>query len=65
MAAADRCLLVLPLFHVNGLMVSVVSPLVAGGSTVIALRFDPKTFWISSSESGARSSPPCRRSTRC
>jgi long-chain acyl-CoA synthetase len=28
MTAADRCLLVLPLFHVNGIMVSVVSPLV-------------------------------------
>ena len=45
MTAADRCLLVLPLFHVNGIMVSVVSPLVAGGCTVIAPRFDPKTFW--------------------
>ena len=45
MTVADRCLLVLPLFHVNGIMVSVVSPLVAGGSTVIAPRFDPKTFW--------------------
>ncbi len=45
MTTADRCLLVLPLFHVNGIMVSVVSPLVAGGSTVIASRFDPKTFW--------------------
>ena len=45
MTAADRCLLVLPLFHVNGIMVSVVSPLVAGGSTVIAPRFDPTTFW--------------------
>jgi len=45
MTAADRCLLVLPLFHVNGIMVSVVSPLAAGGSTVIAPRFDPKTFW--------------------
>jgi long-chain acyl-CoA synthetase len=45
MTAADRSLLVLPLFHVNGIMVSVVSPLVAGGSTAIAPRFDPKTFW--------------------
>ncbi len=45
MTAADRCLLVLPLFHVNGIMVSVVAPLVAGGSTIIAPRFDPKTFW--------------------
>jgi long-chain acyl-CoA synthetase len=45
MTTADRCLLVLPLFHVNGIMVSVMSPLAAGGSTVIAPRFDPKTFW--------------------
>ena len=45
MTGADRCLLVLPLFHVNGIMVSVVSPLVAGGSTMIAPRFDPKSFW--------------------
>jgi long-chain acyl-CoA synthetase len=45
MTAADRCLLVLPLFHVNGIMVSVVSPLVAGGCTVIAPRFAPATFW--------------------
>jgi acyl-CoA synthetase (AMP-forming)/AMP-acid ligase II len=36
---------VLPLFHVNGIMASVVSPLVAGGSTVIAPRIDPATFW--------------------
>jgi long-chain acyl-CoA synthetase len=45
MSSADRCLLVLPLFHVNGIMVSVVSPLVAGGSTVIAPRFDAANFW--------------------
>ena len=43
--AAARVLLVLPLFHVNGIMLSVVSPLAAGGSTVILGRFDPKTFW--------------------
>ena len=42
---ATRALLVLPLFHVNGIMASVVSPLAAGGSTVIVARFDPKTFW--------------------
>ena len=45
MTPAGRCLLVLPLFHVNGIIASVVSPLVAGGSTVIAPRFDPTTFW--------------------
>jgi acyl-CoA synthetase (AMP-forming)/AMP-acid ligase II len=45
LSAADRCLLVLPLFHVNGIMASVVAPLAAGGSTVIADRFNPTTFW--------------------
>jgi long-chain acyl-CoA synthetase len=45
MAGDTRCLLVLPLFHVNGIMVSVVSPLMAGGSTFIAERFDAATFW--------------------
>ena len=45
MAGETRSLLVLPLFHVNGIMVSVVSPLLAGGSTFIAPRFDAATFW--------------------
>ena len=43
--ADDRCLLILPLFHVNGIVVSVVTPLLAGGSVVIADRFDPRTFF--------------------
>jgi acyl-CoA synthetase (AMP-forming)/AMP-acid ligase II len=42
---AERCLLILPLFHVNGIMVSVVGPLLAGGSVVIGPRFDPTDFW--------------------
>ena len=41
----DRCLLILPLFHVNGIVVSVLVPLLAGGSVVIAPRFNPRTFW--------------------
>ena len=45
MADETRSLLVLPLFHVNGIMVSVVSPLLAGGSAFIAGRFDAATFW--------------------
>ena len=45
MTAGTRSLLVLPLFHVNGIMVSVVSPLLAGGSAVIAERFQAATFW--------------------
>ena len=42
---ADRCLLILPLFHVNGIVVSVLTPLLAGASVVIAGRFDPHTFF--------------------
>jgi acyl-CoA synthetase (AMP-forming)/AMP-acid ligase II len=45
MTAGTRSLLVLPLFHVNGIMVSVVSPLLAGGSSFIAERFHAATFW--------------------
>ena len=45
MTGETRSLLVLPLFHVNGIMVSVVSPLLAGGSTFVAERFDAATFW--------------------
>lgn len=42
---ADRCLLILPLFHVNGIVVSVLTPLLAGGSVAIVDRFDPRTFF--------------------
>ncbi|MFD6062617.1 class I adenylate-forming enzyme family protein [Rhodococcus wratislaviensis] len=42
---ADRCLLILPLFHVNGIVVSVLTPLLAGASVIIAGRFDPRTFF--------------------
>lgn len=41
----DTSLLVLPLFHVNGLVVSVLSVLRTGGRVVIAPRFSPETFW--------------------
>ncbi|MEU1205857.1 AMP-binding protein [Nocardia sp. NPDC005825] len=42
---ADRSLLVLPLFHVNGIVVSVLSPLLAGGSTTVAGRFRAEEFF--------------------
>lgn len=43
--AADRCLLILPLFHVNGIMVSVVGPLSVGASVVIGPRFVADELW--------------------
>jgi len=42
---SDHCLLVLPLFHVNGIVVSVLTPLLAGASTTIAGRFSPDRFF--------------------
>lgn len=44
-SADDRALLVLPLFHVNAIMISVIAPLAAGASVVILERFDRKQFW--------------------
>ncbi|MDO3401713.1 AMP-binding protein [Mycolicibacterium neoaurum] len=38
-------LLILPLFHVNGIVVSVLAPLLAGGQTTITGRFDPRRFF--------------------
>lgn len=45
LTADDRSLLVLPLFHCNGLLVGVLSALLAGGSVIISPRFDPASFW--------------------
>jgi long-chain acyl-CoA synthetase len=42
---ADHSLLILPLFHVNGILVSVLSPLAIGGSATITGRFSPSTFF--------------------
>lgn len=43
--AADHCLLMLPLFHVNGIVVSILTPLLAGGHVTIRKRFDINTFF--------------------
>ncbi|SFH61494.1 Acyl-CoA synthetase (AMP-forming)/AMP-acid ligase II [Collimonas sp. OK307] len=43
--AADHCLLVLPLFHVNGIVASILTPLLAGGRVTIRSRFDIETFF--------------------
>ncbi|WP_280296828.1 class I adenylate-forming enzyme family protein [Nocardia abscessus] len=41
----DHSLLILPLFHVNGIVVSVLSPLLAGGRATIAGRFSASAFF--------------------
>ncbi len=43
--ADDRALCVLPLYHINAQMVTVMGPLVTGGSVVMPHRFSPSTFW--------------------
>jgi len=45
LTAADRAMLILPLFHVNAIMLSVVAPLASGGSSLILPRYDARTFW--------------------
>lgn len=44
-AAADHCLLVLPLFHVNGIVASILTPFSAGSRVTIRARFDSETFF--------------------
>ena len=41
----DRAMCVLPLYHINGLCVTIMGPLVSGGSVVIPGRFSVSTFW--------------------
>ncbi|CAB3738292.1 AMP-binding protein [Paraburkholderia rhynchosiae] len=43
--ADDRVLASLPLYHINGLVVTLLAPLFHGGSVVITSRFSARTFW--------------------
>ena len=45
LTASDRALCVLPIYHINGAMVTVAAPLVSGGSVVMPARFSAKSFW--------------------
>jgi long-chain acyl-CoA synthetase len=41
----DRVLAALPLYHINGLVVTLIAPLFHGGSVVVTSRFSARTFW--------------------
>ena len=41
----DRALCVLPLYHINGICVTLMGPLVSGGSVVMPPRFSVAKFW--------------------
>lgn len=45
LAPADRVLCALPLYHINGQIVTTVAPLVHGGSVVMPHRFSASNFW--------------------
>lgn len=42
---ADRTYLVMPLFHVHGLLAGLLAPLASGGTVIIPPRFSASTFW--------------------
>jgi len=48
-----RFMLVLPIHHVNGLMVTLVTPVIAGASTVLNHKFSASSYWHVAAEEGA------------
>jgi long-chain acyl-CoA synthetase len=65
-AAADHSLLILPLFHVNGIVAGTLAPLLAGGPADRRGALQPEDVLRAGRAGPARpTSPPCRRSTRC
>ena len=49
----DRGLCVLPIYHINGLCVSVMGSLVSGGSLAMVPRFSARRFWDVAARTGA------------
>ncbi|WP_417733867.1 AMP-binding protein [Roseovarius sp.] len=49
----DRGLCVLPIYHINGLCVSVMGALVSGGSIAMSPKFSAGRFWADAGTSGA------------
>ena len=45
LTSKDRALCVLPLYHINGLCVTVFAPLLTSGSLVLPQRFSTRAFW--------------------
>jgi oxalate---CoA ligase len=45
LSPTDRGLCVLPIYHINGLCVTIMGPLVSGGMVVVCDRFSASRFW--------------------
>lgn len=60
LTSADRCLNVMPLFHIHGLIAGLLAPLDAGGSTFCAGAFDAERFpgWLELSQASWYSAVP-------
>lgn len=48
----DRALCVLPIYHINGLCVTIMGPLIAGGTVVVCDRFSASRFWAICADHG-------------
>ncbi|MGB0410046.1 MAG: AMP-binding protein [Pikeienuella sp.] len=53
LTATDRALCVLPFYHINGLCVTLMGPLVSGGSVIVAEKFSLSRFWRHCRDHGA------------
>ncbi|KAH7358044.1 peroxisomal-coenzyme A synthetase [Plectosphaerella cucumerina] len=49
----DRTMLVMPLFHVHGLLCALLAPLLSGGSMVVPTKFSATEFWQDFAAHGA------------
>ncbi|KAI2638917.1 acetyl-CoA synthetase-like protein [Hypomontagnella submonticulosa] len=45
LTAKDRTMLVMPLFHVHGLLCALLAPLYCGGSMIVPTKFSASDFW--------------------
>ena len=45
LTAEDRALMVLPFFHINGLCVTLMGPLVSGSTSIVVEKFSLSRFW--------------------
>ncbi|KAI1502821.1 peroxisomal-coenzyme A synthetase [Biscogniauxia marginata] len=45
LTAQDRTMLVMPLFHVHGLLCALLAPLYSGGSIIVPTKFSASEFW--------------------
>ncbi|MBS0317916.1 MAG: AMP-binding protein [Proteobacteria bacterium] len=50
LTAGDRVLAVLPLYHINAFVVTMLAPLVEGGSLVVAPKFSAGRFWLQATQ---------------